>query len=242
MIKWHAYVVHIWLNTWTWWGAPFWWGALGPVPLPPPKSGAGKHTPKRKFETKVRKEYQQLNHSYKDEDEDLTGPVTSQEIHTALQSTKSSKAAGPDENFPSMLKHLGKQATDWLAQALTNAISGGKYPITWKLAKFLAMQKPKKPTNNPASYRPISLLCCTFKPFERIILNRITLLFEEQTPTEQVGFRRQRNTIEQALAVTNYVEARFEMKKNKKNWRSFHWPISSIWHGLETSTHVQARS
>jgi len=59
--------------------------------------------------TKVRKEYQRLYHSYKNEDEHLTGAVTSQEMHTALQSTKSSEAAGPDEISPIMLKHLGKQ-------------------------------------------------------------------------------------------------------------------------------------
>jgi len=30
---------------------------------------------------------------------------------------------------------------------------------------------------------------------------------------EQAGFRRQKNTTEQVLAVTNHVEASFEMKK-----------------------------
>jgi len=92
------------------------------------------------------------------EDEHLTRPVTSQEICIALQSTKSSKAAGLDGIFPNMLKHLEKQAIAWLAQAFTNAINEGKYPRTWKLAKVIAIQKPRKPANDPASYKPISLL------------------------------------------------------------------------------------
>jgi len=54
------------------------------------------------------------------EDEHLTRPVTSQEICIALQRTKASKAAEPDGTFPNMLKHLGKQAIAWIAQAFTN--------------------------------------------------------------------------------------------------------------------------
>jgi len=63
-------------------------------------------------------------------------------IHTALQSTKSSKAAGIDGIFSNMLKHLGKQAIAWLAQRSTNVINEAKYPKSWKLAKVIAIQKP----------------------------------------------------------------------------------------------------
>jgi len=79
------------------------------------------------------------------EDEHLTRPVTSQEICIALQSTKSSKAAGPDGIFPNLLKHLGKQAIAWLLRSESSGFYEAKYPRTWNLAKVTAIQKPGKP-------------------------------------------------------------------------------------------------
>jgi len=54
------------------------------------------------------------------------------------------------------------------SQEAWTLLNEGKYPRTWKLAKVIAIQQPGKPVNDPASYRTISLLCCTFKLFEQI--------------------------------------------------------------------------
>jgi len=72
-----------------------------------------------------------------------------------------------------------------------------KYPRTWKWQyKNLGNQQTTQLTTGQ------SLLCYTFNLLERIILNRITPLIEEQTPVEQAGFRRRRNTTEYVLPVT----------------------------------------
>ena len=80
---------------------------------------------------------------------------------------KNGKAAGVDGIYPDMISHLGPSAISWLASAMTEIIKAGTYPNHWKQARVIAILKPGKPADNPASYRPISLLCCLYKLLER---------------------------------------------------------------------------
>ena len=70
---------------------------------------------------------------------------------------------------------------------------------------MIAIRKPGKPIDEPSSYRPISLLCCCYKLLER-------MLFESVIPPEQAGFRKKRNTCDQVLALTSYIESGFQKK------------------------------
>jgi hypothetical protein len=60
----------------------------------------------------------------------------------------------------------------------------------WKQSKIIVILKPGKPSDDPKSFRPISLLCTTFKLMERILLARLTPLFESVLPKEQAGFQK----------------------------------------------------
>ena len=46
-------------------------------------------------------------------------------------------------------------------------------PMHWKHGTIIAIPKPNKPPTTPTSYRPITLLCTTYKVMERIILTII---------------------------------------------------------------------
>ena len=132
----------------------------------------------------------------------------------AIRCLKTGKAAGADGIYPEMLTHLGKRAISWLAKAMTDIINKSSYPKQWKQTHTVTILKPGKPSSEPGSYRPISLLCCTYKLLERVILTRITPILDPHIPIEQAGFRQGRSTTEQTLALTSYIEAGFE--KNKK--------------------------
>ncbi|CAH2068995.1 unnamed protein product, partial [Iphiclides podalirius] len=47
------------------------------------------------------------------------------------------------------------------------------FPDDWKQATVIGIRKPNKPANKPSSYRPISLLSCLGKLYERLLLNRL---------------------------------------------------------------------
>ena len=79
---------------------------------------------------------------------------------------------------------------------------------------MIAILEPGKHLDDPTSYRPISLLCCCYKLLERLLLTRLAPIFESVIPPEQAGFRKKRNTCDQVLALTSYIESGFQNKLN----------------------------
>ena len=77
---------------------------------------------------------------------------------------------------------------------------------------MIAIRKPGKPLDDPTSYRPISLLCCCYELLESFLLTRLAPIFEGVIPPEQAGFRKKRNTCDQVLALTSYIESRAQKK------------------------------
>ena len=77
---------------------------------------------------------------------------------------------------------------------------------------MIAIRKPGKPNDEPTSYRSISLLCSCYKLLERLLLTRLAPIVESVIPQEQAGFRKKRNTCDQVLALTSYIESGFQKK------------------------------
>ena len=173
----------------------------------------GQHTPDHSFEKKMRKEYQNIFRSLPKTDSVITSPISEEDMSEAIKNIKNGNAAGIDGIYPDMITHLGPKAKEWLAIAMTDVIDKSRYPQEWKHARVIAILKPGKPATEPSSYRPISLLCCLYKLLERILLTRITPYVNPHIPIEQAGFRPQRSTTEQVLALTCYIEAGYERKE-----------------------------
>ena len=73
--------------------------------------------------------------------------------------------------------------------------------------------KPNKPAEDPKSYRPISLLCVSFKLLERLILNRMYATVDENLPKEQAGFRKVYSTTDQVARFTEDITTAFQRKE-----------------------------
>ena len=97
-------------------------------------------------------------------------PYLVSDIDLALKTTKAVKAAGVDGIFPEFLKNLGPLARTWLASMLTYCHTTGVVPSIWREAKTIVILEPGKPADRPESYRPILLLCTTYKLLERLLL------------------------------------------------------------------------
>ena len=137
---------------------------------------------------------------------------TTDEIINALKATKAGKAAGPDGIFPDMLKNIVPAAIRWMQAFYDDVVTTANIPKIWRSANVIAIRKPGKPLDDPTGCRPISLLWCFYKLLERLQLTKLAPIFESVIPREQAGFRKKRNTCDQVLALTSYIESGFQKK------------------------------
>ena len=77
----------------------------------------------------------------------------------------------------------------------------------------MAIPIPKKPVDDPKSYRPISFLCVPYKILERLIHARVEPIVDLFLPREQAEFRRGRSTVDHTVLLTQNIEDSFEAKR-----------------------------
>jgi hypothetical protein len=92
----------------------------------------------------------------------------------------------------------------------------GHFPATWKSAKVIPIPKSNKPSTDPKSYRPISLLSTLGKLFERIRAVRLTSFANQHhlLSHAQFGFRKKHSTVAQLARITDYVTNGFNLHKH----------------------------
>ena len=74
----------------------------------------------------------------------------------------------------------------WPKEMMHNSLVSKKFPKLWCKSKVIAILKPGKESALHKSYIPISLLCHTYKLFERMILNRMDPITEHTIIKELV--------------------------------------------------------
>ena len=104
------------------------------------------------------------------------------------------------------LKNLGPKAHKWLHTMLNTCFIENKIPNMWWKSKIIAILKPGKDSPIPKNYRLISLLCHTYKLYERLILNRVSPLIEQHLIKEQAGFRPGKSCTSQLLNLTQHIK------------------------------------
>ena len=93
----------------------------------------------------------------------MVSQFSEDESRKGVATLKNNKAAGRDDVLVEQLKNLGPNAHKWLRAMLNNCFIDNKIPTIWRQSKIIAILKPGKDSAVPKSYRPISLLCHTYK-------------------------------------------------------------------------------
>ena len=169
-----------------------------------------------KFKNLNRQFTREVNHQLKEAwnspsaDQNLCNDFTLEEIVTAIKTLKDGKAPGVDNLHPEFFLHLHESCMEWLRTFFNFCLKTTKVPKTWKLAKVVAVLKPKKPPDSASSYRPASLLCVPYKLYERLIYYRIQPITESALPKEQAGFRPGRSSQDQVVLLTEEIERSFD--------------------------------
>ena len=128
----------------------------------------------------------------------INNPITHIEYLQALQHTKNDSAPGLDKINYQAIKNMPINYQQYLTDIYNEILQTGRYPSRWKTAKIIPILKKDKDSQEPNSYRPISLLSCLSKLLEKILARRITywLTHENLLSKNQYGFKQGLSTID----------------------------------------------
>ena len=131
-------------------------------------------------------------------------PVMEQEVRRELLVLKPNKSLGPDSIPLNLIKECAIQLSKPLTLLYNKCILQAKYPHPWKLAKSITLYK-KNNRLLPENYRPISLLNCFGKVFEKLIYIQMMNFIDKHKVLfiYQYGFRSKHST---SLALIDIVD------------------------------------
>ena len=150
--------------------------------------------------------------------------INENEVLNIIRALNIHKAHGYDDISIRMIKMCDKSLLKPLTLLFENSIKSSSYPDIWKRSLL-----------SNAHYRPISLLPCFGKIFEKIIFNTIYhfLLEENLLNPNQSGFRLADSCIKQLLAITHEIFEVFDYNPSLEV-RSVFLDISKafdkVWH------------
>jgi len=131
----------------------------------------GSPWPKKTFVRWVLNELEVVRENDFNSNHHLGVPVIKDELKVALKATQPREELGPEGAHNELSQTLEKLY--WLVPALNACLSDNLVPEMWRRASTSAIfgiMKPHKISSSPKSYRPISLLSCSYKFYERLIL------------------------------------------------------------------------
>jgi hypothetical protein len=158
-----------------------------------------------------------------------------EEITEAAKKIKTGKTPGPDSIPPEVIKEVMAHNVEYFRKLFDGLLRAGNFPETWKTAKLVLIEKPKKNPNDPPKYRPICLLNVLAKIFESLINKRLINEIKEKGDFNdgQYGFRQGRTTVDAVNRVINLAQqAKRENKINclilidvKNAFNTASWPL-----------------
>lgn len=112
-----------------------------------------------------------------------------------------SKASGPDELPPRLLKTVAEEISPALTLLFQQSINSGVVPDQWRRALVTSIYK-KGAKSDPSNYRPISLTCICCKVMEHIVLSHMAkhLSLHNILLDTQHGFRERLSTVTQLIS------------------------------------------
>ena len=133
-------------------------------------------------------------------------PIMESEITSEILKLNSRKSAGPDNLSPKILKACEPEIRKPLTEIFNWSFETATYPSKLKIAKVLALYK-KKSAFLPENYRPISLLSCLDKIFEKLIHKRFMEFINKYKILilEQYGFLKHHSTMSALIDVIDNV-------------------------------------
>lgn len=140
--------------------------------------------------------------------------ISPEEIEMTLNNMPNKPSSGYDEVPIKVIKYISKYLVYPLSYIFNLCIKLGVFPEQLKLAIIIPLFK-KGDKELIENYRPIAILSCFSKLFERIIHNRIYKFINDHNllSVHQHGFRPGHSTNSAAFELTNYIYEALDKNK-----------------------------
>jgi len=137
--------------------------------------------------------------------------LTIEELRQALASTNMNSNPGEDSISYEMIKFRGDIFNKFLLNFYNYCWATGIFPQLWKSGIVIALPR-QSDAINVNEFRPISLLLCVGKLFEKIISERLRFFMERSGifNNSQFGFRTNRSTTEQLTRIVQFIHNGWE--------------------------------
>ena len=132
--------------------------------------------------------------------------VSIQGVLAQLQRLNPSKASGPDDISPRVLKELAHSLCSPFTSLFQKSLDQATVPDDWKKARVTPLFK-KGDKYLPGNYRPISLTCVSCKILEHIVTSQMAKFLEgnRKLNTNQHGFRSRRSCESQLVELVSDI-------------------------------------
>jgi hypothetical protein len=130
-------------------------------------------------------------------------------LDTAMRRMKSNRSPGYDELTTDMIKAAGPIGTQWLYWVLRRIWTENNIPEDWYKGIIIPIYK-KGGRKQCGNYRGTTLLCQTFKIYERILANQIIKEIKGQLAEELYAFRAGRATTDLIFEIRQLIEKNWE--------------------------------
>ena len=131
------------------------------------------------------------------------GPITSEELDSAVKALKVGRAPGLDQVTAESLKL--PELHEELLQLLNDVYLSGTVPPEWHLSALIPIPK-KGDLSLCTNYRGIALMSIPAKLYNRVLLSRIRSALDSHLRSNQNGFRSHRSTTQHVLALRRLIE------------------------------------
>ena len=137
--------------------------------------------------------------------------IEEHEIITEIKALKGNKSPGHDGIKPSIIKATFEYLVSPLSHIYNLSINSGIFPDIWKIAKVIPVFK-KGQRYLAENYRPISLLSCFEKIFERLVVKRMMTFIKKHNILYelQFGFRENHSTVHALLEITDHIYSKLD--------------------------------
>uniref|UniRef100_A0A0K8VMK1 RNA-directed DNA polymerase from mobile element jockey n=1 Tax=Bactrocera latifrons TaxID=174628 RepID=A0A0K8VMK1_BACLA len=145
----------------------------------------------------------------------LESRISLSEFKYALSSVKG-KTPGLDNISYPMIENLPISIKIRLVELYNNIFDTAVYPQYWKTSNIIPILKPGKLSTDVNNYRPISLLSCLGKVFEKIIGTRLAWFARRNNliSPRQIAYKKGHGTIDTLLLFDNFVTTALSSKNH----------------------------
>ena len=132
-----------------------------------------------------------------------------------LSQTKSNSSPGDDMITYDVMKKCNDETIGILCQLINRCLSENIFPAQWKWAKVIMLVKPGKDPKKPVGYRPISLISCLGKIFERYICDKLVTILSSKNyfADVQAGYQKNKSSQEHIFRLAQDIFNGFKSRK-----------------------------